>query len=411
MYETKRETSEGAEEILDLYFPVLDHGFVALKDYCGSDAAIAQAARCSYGAGTRSVSNDRGLIRYLVRHRHCYHPSMEVLTAKGWKKWSDCDSEEVYLIPDPNNNKLLPEKLTTKVFDCDEELVTFENSRVSFKVTQDHRMWFKPRQWPDKKEKESFGIYKAKDIIWGHHQGLSGFKLYDVLFSDVDKDHQFSFVGFFLGDGSFASTNRISFHLIKERKIQYLENLLSKLDIKYSISQSSTHQDGRVYFIETPNFLKQIIDISLRSADKMLNLNLCNLTAQQAGGLLDGFINSDGHIKKDRDQISYHSSSESLLNCVQLLFSSFGMECHRTHVNNVTAYLKGKITLEARKQHWGFESYRGKVYCATSSTGLLMVRGGSDKYAFISGNTSPLEQMELKFHCKMPIFVARQWIR
>ena len=59
-----------ADRILGLYFPVLDHGFVALKDYCGSDAAIAQAARCSYGAGTRAISDDRNLIRYLVSHKH-----------------------------------------------------------------------------------------------------------------------------------------------------------------------------------------------------------------------------------------------------------------------------------------------------------------------------------------------------
>lgn len=49
---------------------LLDHGFVVLHDVMGSDAEIAQAARCSYGAGTKSVSDDRNLIRYLVRHHH-----------------------------------------------------------------------------------------------------------------------------------------------------------------------------------------------------------------------------------------------------------------------------------------------------------------------------------------------------
>jgi len=50
--------------------PVLGHGFVALVDYMGNDAAIVQAARVSYGRGTKSVRDDRGLIRYLLRHRH-----------------------------------------------------------------------------------------------------------------------------------------------------------------------------------------------------------------------------------------------------------------------------------------------------------------------------------------------------
>lgn len=63
-------TNTAAEEIKGLYFPVLDHGFVALVDYMGSDADVVQAARTSYGAGTRKLSEDRALIRYLLRHRH-----------------------------------------------------------------------------------------------------------------------------------------------------------------------------------------------------------------------------------------------------------------------------------------------------------------------------------------------------
>lgn len=58
------------DEILGHAFPVLDDGFVRLIDYMGNDDAIVQAARVSYGKGTKSVSDDRGLIRYLMRHRH-----------------------------------------------------------------------------------------------------------------------------------------------------------------------------------------------------------------------------------------------------------------------------------------------------------------------------------------------------
>jgi thymidylate synthase (FAD) len=68
--ETKRPTSPAAEEILGLYFPVLDHGFVALVDYLGTDECIERAARVSYGYGTRKQSVTRGLLRYLRRHKH-----------------------------------------------------------------------------------------------------------------------------------------------------------------------------------------------------------------------------------------------------------------------------------------------------------------------------------------------------
>jgi thymidylate synthase (FAD) len=61
---------EGIDQILGHAFPVLDDGFVRVVDYMGSDSSIVQAARVSYGAGTKKVSEDRGLIRYLMRHRH-----------------------------------------------------------------------------------------------------------------------------------------------------------------------------------------------------------------------------------------------------------------------------------------------------------------------------------------------------
>jgi len=91
--ETKRPTVPAAEEILGGYFPVLDHGFVSLVDYMGSDEDIERAARVSYGYGTRQKSATRGLIRYLKRHRHStptemvefkFHCSMPMFVARQW---------------------------------------------------------------------------------------------------------------------------------------------------------------------------------------------------------------------------------------------------------------------------------------------------------------------------------------
>ncbi|HXU61827.1 MAG TPA: FAD-dependent thymidylate synthase [Polyangia bacterium] len=93
MPETKRPTSPDAEEILGLYFPVLDHGFVALVDYLGTDACIERAARVSYGYGTRAANATRGLIRYLRRHKHTtpsemvelkFHCCMPMFIARQW---------------------------------------------------------------------------------------------------------------------------------------------------------------------------------------------------------------------------------------------------------------------------------------------------------------------------------------
>lgn len=93
MQSTRRPIAEGAEEILGQYFPVLDHGFVALVDYMGNDQAIEQAARVSYGYGTRKASMTRGLLRYLRRHKHTtpsemvelkFHCCMPMFIARQW---------------------------------------------------------------------------------------------------------------------------------------------------------------------------------------------------------------------------------------------------------------------------------------------------------------------------------------
>jgi thymidylate synthase (FAD) len=90
---TRRAVSDGAEAHLYEAHPVLDHGFVRLVDYMGDDSAICQAARVSYGRGTKSVQNDEGLIRYLMRHWHStpfemceakFHVKLPVFVARQW---------------------------------------------------------------------------------------------------------------------------------------------------------------------------------------------------------------------------------------------------------------------------------------------------------------------------------------
>nr|WP_111298700.1 FAD-dependent thymidylate synthase [Paracoccus saliphilus] len=91
--QTLRAVSEGMEQHLYVAHPVLDHGLVRVIDYMGDDAAICQAARVSYGKGTKSVQNDEGLIRYLMRHWHStpfemcevkFHVKLPVFVARQW---------------------------------------------------------------------------------------------------------------------------------------------------------------------------------------------------------------------------------------------------------------------------------------------------------------------------------------
>lgn len=120
--QTLRAVSEGMEAHLYRAHPVLDHGFIRVVDYMGDDAAIVQAARVSYGAGTRHVQNDEGLIRYLMRHWHStpfemcevkLHVKLPVFVARQWirhrtanvneysARYSILDRE--FYIPDPQH--------------------------------------------------------------------------------------------------------------------------------------------------------------------------------------------------------------------------------------------------------------------------------------------------------------------
>ncbi len=90
---TRRATVPALELILYQPVSVLDHGFVRVVDYMGDDAAVVQAARVSYGRGTKRVSEDRGLIHYLMRHRHTtpfemceikFHVKLPIFVARQW---------------------------------------------------------------------------------------------------------------------------------------------------------------------------------------------------------------------------------------------------------------------------------------------------------------------------------------
>ena len=119
---TKRVTSPELEKILYEALPVLDHGFIRVVDYMGDDTSIVQAARVSYGKGTKKVSTDSGLIKYLMRHWHStpfemceikYHVKLPIFIARQWirhrtanvneysARYSILDKE--FYLPEPNH--------------------------------------------------------------------------------------------------------------------------------------------------------------------------------------------------------------------------------------------------------------------------------------------------------------------
>tara|TARA_Y100000591_G_scaffold156170_1_gene134369 strand:- start:18 stop:965 length:948 start_codon:yes stop_codon:yes gene_type:complete len=119
---TKRVVAPELENILYDAIPILDHGFIRVIDYMGDDSSIVQAARVSYGKGTKKVSTDSGLIKYLMRHWHStpfemceikYHVKLPIFIARQWirhrtanvneysARYSILDKE--FYLPEPNH--------------------------------------------------------------------------------------------------------------------------------------------------------------------------------------------------------------------------------------------------------------------------------------------------------------------
>src|SRR5271168_326557 len=101
---TRRTTAPALEEILYDAIPVLDHGFVRVVDYMGDDGAVVQAARVSYGRGTKKVSEDKALIAYLMRHRHStpfemceikFHVKLPIFVARQWIRHRTANVNEI----------------------------------------------------------------------------------------------------------------------------------------------------------------------------------------------------------------------------------------------------------------------------------------------------------------------------
>ncbi|MFV9875334.1 MAG: FAD-dependent thymidylate synthase [Rickettsiales endosymbiont of Dermacentor nuttalli] len=131
MHSTIRATSPSLEKILYKPLPVLDHGFIRVIDYMGNDAAITQAARISYGKGTKKISEDTGLIRYLMRHKHTspfemceikFHIKLPIFIARQWIRHRTANvneysarysilSNEFYL---PSAEHIAPQSTTNK---------------------------------------------------------------------------------------------------------------------------------------------------------------------------------------------------------------------------------------------------------------------------------------------------------
>lgn len=420
---TKRPTNEGAEKLLGLYFPVLDNGFISLIDYMGTDQCIETSARVSYGGGTRKTSQTRGLLRYLRRHRHCYDAQTEVLTDRGFIKWPSVKKTDRLGIWDPELNSLLyekPEYLTKNKYKG--KMYKISHKKIDLLVTPDHNMYVNTKKWcPFKKAMiwaEEKRLIKACEL--GDKSTVRYFKqaprrdmcctaqnYNDPLFK-IGKNiiANLKLIGFFIGDGFAGGTfaNGISFHLKKRRKIEYLKKICN--DGGFALKECKSN----VFNVYGENF-RDLFSVFYKNKKKVIPKCFLDLKQTESLALIDGLINSDGHVK--RKTFCYASNSKNIIESLQIigLHAGYAVNLNKPYNGLYKAMFMTNpdSVVNQGRRHTKFVKYNGYVYCAKTRTGILVVRRNGK--IVLSGNSSPYEMVELKFHCSMPIFVARQLVR
>ncbi|NOZ60133.1 MAG: FAD-dependent thymidylate synthase, partial [Calditrichaeota bacterium] len=166
----ERPSSPELDAILGKQFKCLDRGFVRLIDYMGSDAAIVQAARVSYGEGTKKVRQDRGLIRYLLRHQHTspfemvefkFHCKMPIFVARQWIRHRTASVNEYSLrysqaldefyLPEP---QMIRKQSASNRQGRDDETVPPEIRREVLEILKKHHS----EAWEDYEKLQEMGI-------------------------------------------------------------------------------------------------------------------------------------------------------------------------------------------------------------------------------------------------------------
>ncbi len=363
--------------------------------------SIARCARVSYLThdGIRDIDEDVRFTNRLLDNRPphtCYDSETEVLTEDGWKMWPLVSAEDRIAAVDISNMEIAFERAELCKFEYSGNMYSITGQQVDLCVTPSHNLVASTRlnkhnDWSPftlRPAQELFGrpwrASKVGDLRTVDRQEFPNP-------TDIPQDTWMRLVGFFIGDGHAAvkhNPNRITFHLKKSRKIEWLRSL----GIPYLLVQASD-----TFAIAYPGIGEWFRENCYSSSGhKVLPAGFLRMTRSDYEHLKDGLRNSDG--SQRRNTWTYSSTSNELLDQIQAL----------SHVNGEVASLSGssrplgrlnfsvrtspriEVNQRGRSASYaeGWVPYSGSVWCATVSTGALLVRRNGK--AVVCGN-SPSE--------------------
>ncbi|GAC1529003.1 MAG: hypothetical protein NVS3B1_20470 [Marmoricola sp.] len=366
--------------------------------------STARCARVSYLThdGRRDTDADLQLYRRLTSAdpMHCYDSETEVLTERGWVKWPDVETSDLLAAVDINSGAIefeIPAALQHGYHEG--KMYRLTGQQVDLLVTPGHRLISASRRsggsWTP------FGFSTAEELagrphrvlkagMLGPRQGLSNPW-------GIEPETFAALVGFFIGDGHAHRTeawnpNRITFHLRKARKIEFLRSLGLPMT------------EGVSFTVALPGIGTWFrANCYTAGAQKCLPPGFLSMTGSEWFALSTGLRESDGAAK--RNTWTYTSTSERLLGEIQALAhlngevaslswtTPFGQRSQGrlNFSHRLTPRIEPNQATRSRTYSEGWEAFEGDVWCATVSTGALLVRRNGK--VVVSGNSVPLEHV------------------
>lgn len=389
------------------------------------DMVVAKAAKLCYskiGIDDMNVTEEEAtkFVDKLMGMGHCYDENTEVLTSNGFVKWEDITEYDLLASFNPYDSSFnkfeKPSRLISRKIN--EDIIVFSHKYASLAITDNHRLYTSISNTTHRRINPSYELRYASELLpsgkylWESPMRMKATAVNSNINVD-DLDSLYKLYGFFVGDGyarpnSTEKSKNIDFHLRLDRKIEYLKNICNEL----GLDVVELNHDKYKVILDGLNLNMKIFREMFYSAnnEKTFPIDFFRMSKNQFNCFIEGLLMSDGHYSgRDKNDL-YFTTSHELADRLQVLCSLNNRICtiHRKSSNSevrkevfkLYIHKEGKDSLmfnDSRAKHnKSFkQKYDGYVYCATVSTGLLMIRRNGK--VLLSGNCSPIEHVSFTF--------------
>ena len=365
----------------------------------------------AYAASRCYMSEPRTeIVKHCWESGHCYDEETEVLTDKGFIKWKDINYDTYLATINPENRVFngFEKPLALIRYPYKGKMIKFETKDVDLMITPEHKLYCSLNSTQYKRTHPEFELLTANQIVGtiNKYKAPVYKKPLRLALTAINNDLSsgdifYKLYGFFIGDGySTGKGSFVSFHLKKERKIKYLKQICQECGIKI---QEKTNNKYNVY-VDPAIFRALFYN---KDKEKTFPLSFLKMSKENFDYFFDGLINSDGNVHKTG--LRYDTTSKELKERLTALFSINNVNHTISYYKNLNENQKDRYTFnisnnsnkypmfnDSRSKNYATEvDYDGMVYCAETSTGLLVVRR-NDKIC-LCGNCSIAEHAYFTF--------------